>query len=100
MLAGRGHGEEGNECEGQLALSKGPARIGIRFHGLRADIPSKGLFHTIDVCALNITMKFCTCMCVLMKKEIPMCWLKINHMSGLDTCFYSWLTGLHGCIQL
>ncbi len=42
---------------GQLALSKGPARMGIRFHGLRADIPSKGLFHTIDICALNITLK-------------------------------------------
>ncbi len=27
---------------GQLALSKGPTRIGIRYHGQRADIPSKG----------------------------------------------------------
>jgi hypothetical protein len=42
---------------GQLALSKGPARMGIYYHGQRADIPSKGLFPTIDICALNITMK-------------------------------------------
>ncbi len=28
---------------GQLALSNGPARMGIRYHGQRADIPSKGI---------------------------------------------------------
>jgi hypothetical protein len=38
-------------CNGQLALSKGPGRTGIRYHGQIADIPSKGfIFHTINMC--------------------------------------------------
>jgi hypothetical protein len=41
---------------GQLALSKGPARMGIRYHGQRANIPSRGFFHTKDLYALNITI--------------------------------------------
>jgi hypothetical protein len=50
---GRGNKWEG-VVMGQLALSKGPARTGNCYQGQRADIPSKGLFHTIDTCALDI----------------------------------------------
>jgi hypothetical protein len=41
---------------GHMALSKEPARMGIRYHGQGADIPSKGLFHTTDIYAQNITI--------------------------------------------
>ncbi len=30
------------------------------------------------------------------KKKIPLCRLKLNPPLGVDTCVYSWLTGLHG----
>jgi hypothetical protein len=57
MLTGKGHGEWGingrGVVMGQLALSKGPARMGNCYQGQRADIPSKGLFHTINTCALD-----------------------------------------------
>jgi hypothetical protein len=35
-------------CNGQLASSKGLARMGIRYHEQRADVPSKGfpIFYT------------------------------------------------------
>jgi hypothetical protein len=71
MLVERGHGERETKGRGfvmgQLALSKGLARMGIRYNGQRADIPSKGIFHTIDLHALIITMTYC--MCVLIKKR-------------------------------
>jgi hypothetical protein len=52
---GKGGGNEGERViMGQLALSKGPARMGIRYHGQEADIPSKGIFHTIEIHALDI----------------------------------------------
>jgi hypothetical protein len=35
---------------GQLALSKGPAKIGIRYHVQRANIPSKGFINLILAC--------------------------------------------------
>jgi hypothetical protein len=43
---GRGNETEGGGVlkMGQLALSKGPARMGTHCHGQRADIPSKGIF--------------------------------------------------------
>jgi hypothetical protein len=36
---------------GQLALSRGPARMAIRYHGQGDDIPSKGFsFHISNMC--------------------------------------------------
>ncbi len=54
-----GCNREGGETEGvlevgQLALSKGPARMGIRFQGQRTDIPSKGISYSKFLHALNI----------------------------------------------
>jgi hypothetical protein len=40
--------------EGQLALSKKPTRMGIRYHGQRADIPSEGISYNKFLYALNI----------------------------------------------
>ncbi len=48
-------GMKGGFIMGRLALSKGPARMGIGYYRQKADIPSKGFFHTIDTYALNIT---------------------------------------------
>jgi hypothetical protein len=48
MLMGRDHGEGEMKGRGfvmgQLALSKGLAKIRIRYHKPRANVPSKGLF--------------------------------------------------------
>ncbi len=50
MVVGRGHGKgrvnrgQGVLEMGQLAVNKGPARMGIRHDGQRAEIPSKGIF--------------------------------------------------------
>jgi hypothetical protein len=38
----------------QLALSKEPAGMRIRYHGERADIPSKGISYNKFLYALNI----------------------------------------------
>jgi hypothetical protein len=53
---GRG-GNEGEEvCNQTVGFEQGPARMGIRYHGQRADIPSKGLFNIIYIYVLNITI--------------------------------------------
>ncbi len=88
----------GGAVMGQLALSKGPVRLGILYHGKEADIPNMGLsFHTTNTCSEYSNNMY---LCVLDKKEIPLSRLKINHVLGFDTCVNSWLTGPHGCKQL
>jgi hypothetical protein len=81
VLAGRSETGEGAVWGGggleigQLALSKGPARIGIRSHVQRAPIPSKGVLSLLlyikihvslnilihNVCAFDIKRKYCFC---------------------------------------
>ncbi len=77
--------------KGKGLASKGPARMGTGYHGQRADIQNKGLFHTIEINALNIIIS--QCMRVLIKRD-SIVQVKINHTSGLNRCVYFWLTGL------
>ncbi len=42
----------------------------------------------------------CFILCVLDKKGVSLCRLKINHALGAESCIYSWCTGLHGSKQL
>jgi hypothetical protein len=84
----------------QLALSEGPAKMGIRSQVQRAAIPSK-VFFLIQTILVHLIILIIMYVHVYKKKEIIiLCRLKLNHASGIETCIYSWLNGQHGREQL
>ncbi len=83
-------------CNGQLALSKGPARMGIHHQGQGVAIPSKEFFLSyLNTCP---TYHYNMCLRVLNKK-IFFVQVNNNPASGSDSCVYSWLTGPYGSKQ-
>ncbi len=99
-MKGNGGGcsvEEGGPKIGQLALSKGPARMGIHCHVQGAAIPSGLyllLYINIHVC-LNIFIHN-VCVFKIKRKILLLRRLKIPTSKGIKTCIYSWLNGQHG----
>jgi hypothetical protein len=68
--------------------------MGIRDHEQGTAFPSKGVFFF-----KNYTPAFIFISCMLDKKG-SMCRIKINHVSGSESCVCSWYTGQHGNEQM